>query len=81
MTEKIVTYVSTNARAGQEWVAYIDLGADYLGIRFSGSTESEAQTKAAEFWEKDRAQRDETRARVEAGRAKSAATRAARAAA
>lgn len=78
MTEAIVTYCSENAKPALRWVAYIDLGHDYLGIRFSGETEDEARTKASDFWEASRAEREETRARVEAGRAKAAATRAAK---
>ncbi len=78
MSEIIVTYHSATAKAGREWVAYVDLGADYLGIRFHGTTEGEAIEKASDFWEASRAEREETRARIEAGRAKSAATRAAK---
>jgi hypothetical protein len=81
MTERVVTYHSTNADPAQAWVAYIDLGADYLGIRFSGASEEEAFVKASDFWAKDQAKREEVRASREAARVKAAETRAKRQAA
>jgi hypothetical protein len=76
MTERIVTYRSENAAPGREWVAYIDLGTDYLGIRFQGETEAEAVSRADEFWEKDRAKREAAIASREEARVKAAETRA-----
>lgn len=76
MTERIVTYSSLNADPAQAWVAYVDLGADYLGIRFSGASEEEAFGKATDFWEKDRAKREANIAAREEGRRKAAETRA-----
>jgi hypothetical protein len=81
MTERIVTYSSVNADPAQAWVAYIDLGADYLGIRFSGASEEEAYVKASEFWDKDRAKREANIASREEARRKAAETRARKAAA
>jgi hypothetical protein len=76
MSERIVTYHSTNAGAGKAWVAYVDLGHDYLGIRFEGATEEEAYVKASDFWAKDQAKRDEVKASREEARRKAAETRA-----
>lgn len=58
----IVTYRSENAQPGKEWAAYVDLGTDYLGIRFHGSTEAEAIKNAEEFWAKDQKKREQTAA-------------------
>lgn len=76
MSGNIVTYHSDNAPAGREWAAYIDMGADYLGVRFTATTEEAAAAKASEFWEKDRAKREENIASREAARIKAAETRA-----
>lgn len=76
MTERIVTYHSVNADPDKAWVAYVDLGHDYLGVRFSGATEEEAYVKASDFWEADRLKREATIAAREEGRRKAAATRA-----
>lgn len=78
--EKIVTYHSVNAVPDRAWVAYVDLGSDYLGIRFHGDTEEQAAGRASEFWEADRAKREETIANREEARRKAAETRARKAA-
>lgn len=75
MTEKIITYSSSNSDERRSWLAFVDLGHDYLGIRFSGSTEAEAKGKAETFWEETRAKREENKARIEEGRKKAAETR------
>lgn len=80
MTEKIITYHSLNAKPEQAWVAYVDLGHDYLGIRFSGATEAEATAKAAEFWAEEQEARDAVKASREEARRKAAETRARKAA-
>jgi len=76
MSEPIVTYHSVNADPARAWVAYIDLGHDYLGIRFSGSSEEEAFVKATDFWAEKQAERDAAKASREAARLKAAQTRA-----
>lgn len=75
MNERIVTYHSVNADADKAWVAYVDLGADYLGIRFSAATEPEVLAKANVFWSEKEAEREAARASREAARVKAAETR------
>jgi hypothetical protein len=81
MNEPIITYHSTNAAPKRAWVAYVDLGHDYLGIRFEGETEEEAFSKADDFWKADQAKREAVIASREAARVKAAETRARKAAA
>lgn len=76
MSEKIVTYFSSNADTTRSWLAYVDLGHDYLGIRFHGATESDAYGKAETFWEETRLVREQNKERIEEGRKKAAETRA-----
>lgn len=81
MNEPIITYHSKTAAPKRAWVAYVDLGHDYLGIRFEGETEEVAFSKADTFWKADQAKREATIASREAARIKAAETRARKAAA
>lgn len=68
--------VIANPANGPSYVAYVVLNDEFLGIRFEGSTEDEARTKATTFFEETRAKRETTRANIEEGRRKAAETRA-----
>ena len=48
---EIVTYHSTNNKP--EWFAYCKPQGEFLGVRFEGSTEEEAITRAKNWWLKE----------------------------
>lgn len=74
---RIVTYHSTNADAGREWVAYlVEPNGDYLPVRFHGATEANATAAAQAEWDKHEAERTTNAARREEARRKAAETRA-----
>ncbi|KKB80811.1 hypothetical protein VW35_00960 [Devosia soli] len=73
---RVVTYQSTNADAGKEWIAFLTMpNGEYLPVRFQGATEDAASDAALAEWEKHRAEREANLARREEGRRKAAKTR------
>lgn len=75
-TMSIVTYSSTNAAAGKEWLAYLILPAGRLPLAFFASTEADARNAAQSEWDKHAAEREANHRNREEGRRKAAETRA-----
>lgn len=73
---EFVSYRSSNAKPGREWICWICLDGDYLPVYFFGTSEVEAEAKAYEEWEKHRETRERNIAAREEGRKKAAETRA-----
>jgi hypothetical protein len=69
---RITTYESQNADAGKEWLARVDHPRTKLAIFFEAPTEAEVITKASDWWEEFRAEREEAWARKDAAKAERA---------
>jgi hypothetical protein len=73
---RIVTYESLNADPGKEWLARVQHPRTTLHIFFEAPTEAEVITKATDFWEERRKEREEAWARKDAARAAAEARKA-----
>ena len=73
---RIVTYTSTNADPGKEWVAWLILEGGRLPVAFFADTEEKARNEAKAEWDKWADVRQRNIAAREEGRRKAAETRA-----
>jgi hypothetical protein len=72
----IVTYTSTNADPGKEWVAWLVLDSGRLPVAFFADTEAKATREAQAEWDKHEKVRERNIAAREEGRRKAAETKA-----
>lgn len=67
MSALMVTYHSkNNSDPNQQWMGFIEINKNRLGIWFPGATEDEVKEKVRKFWRREQEKREAEKARTKA---------------
>lgn len=68
MTARIITYHSRNSDPNQQWMGFVEINKNRLGIWFPAPTEEEAKAKVRAFWKKEQEKKEAAAARAAAAK-------------